>query len=229
MGVIERAKDILASNMNALLEKAENPSKMAELEYRRAVEDLAEAKKETARLMGLADVAKQDYEAAKKDYDSYDGSIKNAISSGREDAARTMIEEMQKKAPVVESAKLRYDTAKEAADQMQAVYNKLNDNIAICQARMQNIKAMNAQAQAQESANKVAERLNKTAQGTNMSRMEQKAQERLAAANAESRLNGVGLDGRSEAERLRDQFATSAGSQSVDDTLAAYKKQMGLS
>lgn len=44
MGILSRFADIVSSNINDLLDKAENPEKMAKQYLRQAVEDLAEVK-----------------------------------------------------------------------------------------------------------------------------------------------------------------------------------------
>ena len=51
MGILQRFKDIMASNINALLDKAEDPEKMIDQTLRNLTKDLAEVKKETAAVM----------------------------------------------------------------------------------------------------------------------------------------------------------------------------------
>ena len=51
MGVLTRFKDIMAANMNALLDKCEDPGKMVDQYLVRFTEDLANVKKETAGVM----------------------------------------------------------------------------------------------------------------------------------------------------------------------------------
>ena len=49
MGIIARFKDIMAANINALLDKAEDPEKMIDQTMRNLTKDLAEVKQERAR------------------------------------------------------------------------------------------------------------------------------------------------------------------------------------
>ncbi|HPI16802.1 MAG TPA: PspA/IM30 family protein, partial [Mesotoga sp.] len=51
MGILERFNDIIKSNINALLDKFEDPSKMIDQYMREMIEDLAEVKKGTASVM----------------------------------------------------------------------------------------------------------------------------------------------------------------------------------
>lgn len=48
MSIIGRFKDIMSANINALLDKAENPEKMADQYLRNMNSDLAKVKAETA-------------------------------------------------------------------------------------------------------------------------------------------------------------------------------------
>ena len=48
MGVIQRFKDIMSANINALLDKAEDPSKMIDQYMRNLQDDLQKVKEETA-------------------------------------------------------------------------------------------------------------------------------------------------------------------------------------
>ena len=51
MGILKRFKDIMASNINALLDKAEDPEKMIDQYLRDIQEDLRKVKSETATVM----------------------------------------------------------------------------------------------------------------------------------------------------------------------------------
>ena len=52
MGILTRFTDIMKSNINALLDKCEDPAKMIDQTLRDLREDLAEVKKETAMWKG---------------------------------------------------------------------------------------------------------------------------------------------------------------------------------
>ena len=51
MGVIQRFADIMSANINALLDKAEDPSKMIDQYLRNLQKDLENVKEETASVM----------------------------------------------------------------------------------------------------------------------------------------------------------------------------------
>ena len=51
MGIIQRFTDIMSANINALLDRAEDPAKMIDQYLRNLQEDLANVKEETATVM----------------------------------------------------------------------------------------------------------------------------------------------------------------------------------
>ena len=58
MGILTRFTDIMKSNINALLDKCEDPAKMIDQTLRDLREDLAEVKKETLLLMQKVQIVK---------------------------------------------------------------------------------------------------------------------------------------------------------------------------
>ena len=59
MGIISRFKDIMESNINALLDKVEDPEKMIDQYLRNLEKDLASIKAETASVMAEEKAAKR--------------------------------------------------------------------------------------------------------------------------------------------------------------------------
>ena len=65
MGVIQRFKDIMSANINAMLDKAENPEKMIDQYMRNLEDDLGKVKAETASVMAEEARAKRAYDEAR--------------------------------------------------------------------------------------------------------------------------------------------------------------------
>ena len=59
MGILKRFKDIMSSNVNALLDKAEDPVKMVDQYLRDLESDLGKVKAETAAVMAEETRAKR--------------------------------------------------------------------------------------------------------------------------------------------------------------------------
>ena len=71
MGVIQRFKDIMSANINAMLDKAENPEKMIDQYMRNLEDDLGKVKAETASVMAEEARAKRAYDEALAEVEKY--------------------------------------------------------------------------------------------------------------------------------------------------------------
>ena len=63
MGIISRFKDIMSANINALLDKMEDPEKMVDQYLRNLESDLGKVKQETASVMADEQRAKRELDA----------------------------------------------------------------------------------------------------------------------------------------------------------------------
>ena len=68
-GIITRFKDIMSSNINALLDKAEDPSKMIDQYLRNLESDLGKVKAETASVMAEEKRAKRELDELNEQID----------------------------------------------------------------------------------------------------------------------------------------------------------------
>ncbi len=225
MGILQRFGEIMESNINALLDKAEDPVKMSAQMLRDLQEELAEVKDETASVMAEETNAKRRVTELQKKVDEYSNSARNALLSNDEDAARKLLQSKQEYETQLATANSTYQVAKKNADNMRAMYNKLQSDIATLTSSQENLKAQVSMAKAQERANKITEKMNMSSAASTFSRMEEKAQRMLDEATAKSQL-GVGLP-QDEASALNAKYS-SGSSASVDSELEAMKKELGL-
>ena len=91
MGILDRFTSIMSSNVNALLDKMEDPSKMIDQTLRDLRENLAECKKDTAAVMADEAEAKRQLDKAKTDVEKYTKAAMKAVEAGNDDDARTLI------------------------------------------------------------------------------------------------------------------------------------------
>ena len=84
MGVIQRFKDIMSANINAMLDKAENPEKMIDQYMRNLEDDLGKVKAETASVMAEEARAKRAYDEALAEVEKYHHTEAEAASDIRE-------------------------------------------------------------------------------------------------------------------------------------------------
>ena len=90
MGVIQRFKDIMSANINAMLDKAENPEKMIDQYMRNLEDDLGKVKAETASVMAEEARAKRAYDEALAEVEKYQKYAKKAVAAGNDNDARVV-------------------------------------------------------------------------------------------------------------------------------------------
>ena len=225
MGVLSRFKNIMSANINALLDKAENPAKMIDQTLRNLAGDLAAVKKETAGVMAEETRTRREADAniaeAKKNMDM----ARKALAAGNEEHARVFLNKKNElEAAGVELQKLA-EAAQANAVQMRQMHDKLVKDINALRSRKATIKSNIAVANATERVNKMGAAGSK-AEGALQAfdRFEKQAQERLDRARALTALNEVPKD---EAQALAELYKSGGGA-ALDDELAALKAEMGL-
>ena len=82
MGVFQRFGSIMSANINALLDKCEDPEKMIDQYLREATENLAEVKKETAGVMATEAKAKRALDENQAQVAKYTELAKKALLAG---------------------------------------------------------------------------------------------------------------------------------------------------
>lgn len=221
MGILSRFADIMSANINALLDKAEDPAKMIDQMLRKAREDLAEVKKETAAVMANETNAKRKLDECKSNIERYAGAAMNALKAGNEGDARKLLESKQRLEATLTGLQENYNQAHADAENMRAMYSKLSSDIADLESKADMIKGKAATAKAREHINKMTAGAQVSSSMEAFGRMEAKVNKQLDTANAMAALNKQDTS----AEDLLSQYSAGAPS-SVDDELARMKAQL---
>lgn len=221
MGILQRFSDIMASNVNALLDKMEDPAKMIDQTLLNLRKDFAEVKNETANVMAAEKLALKELDKAKAEISKYTTAAYNAVRAGNDDDARTLLARKQQMEGNLPALQLAYDTAHANAVKMKQMHDKLLADVQTLEGKKAAIKAKVAAAKAQEHVNSVvAGTTNAEASLETFARMESKADQMLEAAMAKAELTGG-----TERENLVEKYS-SGSSVSVEDELAAIKASM---
>ncbi|MCD7808352.1 MAG: PspA/IM30 family protein [Erysipelotrichaceae bacterium] len=224
MGIISRFKDIMSANINALLDKAEDPAKMIDEYMRQLTEQLAEVKKETAGIMAEEKRCKRLLDDNDANISKYDGLARKALKAGNEDDAKVFLAKKQEYQTNGIELQKAYDIAHDNAVKMRQMHDKLTKDIQTLEQRRKNVKAKVAVAKTQEKINKISGSMD--AANSSMrafEKMEEKADRMLDEVNSMAELNETPVD---EAVDLEAKY--SGVDASVDDELEKLKKEMGL-
>lgn len=226
MGIIARFGSIMESNINALLDKCEDPAKMIDQTLRELNEDLAEVKKETAAVMAEEKGTRRIVDGLNVEINKYTEAAKKAIACCNADDAKTLLVKKQELESQLATATSTWQIAKANADKMTTMYNKLVSDINTLNGRRENVKAQMSMAKAQQNVNKMTATMNAAGAMDKFSRMEEKAQKMLDSATAEAEL-ATGLNPGDEAATLMSKYSVGSG-ETVDAELAKLKAEMGM-
>ncbi|RKD22915.1 phage shock protein A [Ammoniphilus oxalaticus] len=220
MSIIARFKDIMSSNINALLDRAENPEKMIDQYLRNLNQDLGKVKAETASVMAGEQRSKRALNECRDDIDKMERYAIKALEADNEADARTFLERKGTLEGQLAELQSAYELAASNAGQMKQMHDKLVSDIGELESRRKMLKAKWKVAQTQERVNKLG------AADSNRSlsafgRMEDKINQALDEANAMAELNAGPKD---EIADLTAKYDSPKSS--VDQELAALKARM---
>ena len=226
MSMLQRFKDIMSSNINALLDKAEDPEKMIDQMIRNLQSDLGKVKSETATVMAEEARLNRQLTELKAEEEKMITYAKKALQAGSDDDAKLFLEKknsIQNKASEVET---RLISARQNSQNMKAMHDKLSSQVADLNARKNEIKAKIQQAKLQEKMNNMTSSVTGAASISKFDEIEEKANAMLDKANAMQELNQVNDGGIDDLMAKYD--STTDNTSSVDDELAALKDSRGL-
>lgn len=226
MGIITRFKDIMASNINALLDKAEDPEKMIDQVMRNLTKDLGAVKAETAAVMADEQRCKRELDECNNEVAKMQSYAEKALVAGNEADAMKFLEKKNILATQQTSLQQTYEVASANAMKMRQMHDKLVKDINELDTRRDAIKAKMKVAKTQERLNKLTSQVGDSA--TSMSafeRMESKANNMLDRANAMSELNQSVEESGVDSLALKYDAAPDAA---VQGELEALKAKLGL-
>ena len=227
MGIITRFKDIMAANINALLDKCEDPEKMIDQYLRNLEHDFSKVKAETAAIMAEEKNAKRKLDDCESEMSKMSEYAKKAVAAGNDDEARRFL---SKKAELAEKQTVlakNYELACENSAKMRQMHSKLESDIASLKSKRDMLKAKARVAETQKKMNQTVSGLESA--GSNMAafdRMEEKVNEMLDEADAIGELNKSASG--NDIDDLASKYDTADTGSDVDDELAALKAEMGL-
>lgn len=226
MGVLSRFRDIMAANVNALLDKAEDPQKMIDQYLRDLEGDLAKVKAETASMMAEEKAAKRDLDECNEEIGKMADYAKRAVAAGNDNEAKQFLQKKSELSGRQETLQKKYDIAVSNSAQMREMHDKLESDIASLKGRRETLKAKAQIAETQAKMNRMGSGSREA--GASMAafdRMEDRINKMLDEQDAMEELNKGRTD---STEELMKKYDKEAKESDVDAELAALKAEMGL-
>lgn len=218
MGIFTRFKDIVSSNINAMLDKAEDPEKMIRLMVQEMEDTLVELKASCAGAMATKSKVARASEGNAARVADWEAKARLALSKGREDLAKEALAE--KRVFAEESERLAGELVQ--LDGIIAQYRRdidqLEDKLSGARKKRQVLIQRHARAQSSFQAQSV---LRKTAASDAFVRFEA-YENRIERMEADAEL--VNAKARST---LQDAFAKLENDETLESELAALKAEVG--
>lgn len=169
MGIFSRMTDIINSNINSMLDQAEDPEKMIRLIIQEMEDTLVEVRSSSARVLADRKAAARRLEQVRDEARSWEDKARLAVSKNREDLARAALQEKR----AIEEEVAIVTAELEATDEHIA---QLNDEVAKLQQKLTDArakqKAMLMRSQTVESRIKVKRQMQRDALDNAFTRFE---------------------------------------------------------
>lgn len=216
MGIFSRFTDIVNSNINSLLDKAEDPEKMVRLIIQEMEDTLVEVRSASAKTLAnkkdiVSQIAKYESDAA-----DWQSKAELALSKDREDLARAALQEKKKSAEAAETLTKELAIVDAQISKLQDEIGQLQDKLADAKSRQKTIIMRQKTA---SSRLEVKKTLDSTKVDNAMGRFEQYERK---IDDLESQVESYDLGKKS----LQDEFAELEAGEKVDDELAALKAKV---
>ncbi len=216
MGIFTRFTDIVNSNINALLDKAEDPEKMVRLIIQEMEDTLVEVRSASAKTLASKKEITAQISKYKSDAADWEAKAELALSKDRDDLARAALQEKKKSAEAAEALNKELDVVDEQISKLQEEIGQLQEKLADAKARQKTIIMRQKTA---SSRLEVKRTLDSSKVDAAMGRFEQYERK---IDDLESQVEAYDLGKKT----LNDEFAELESDDKIDEELAKLKAKM---
>lgn len=160
MGIFSRMSDIINSNLNHLLDQAEDPEKMIRLIIQEMEDTLVEVRSSSARVLADRKAADRRVQQLQSEARAWEAKAKLAITKGREDLARAALQEKRQIEEELDAVSTELAATDGHIEQLNEEISKLQSKLNDAKAKK---KAMVMRSQTVESRIKVKRQVNREA------------------------------------------------------------------
>jgi phage shock protein A len=232
MGIFDRMGKVISSNLNSLLDKAEDDKKLIELNVEQMSEQLKAARQEVIGAVAAEKQLKKKLDGLQEDGERWDKRAELALKSGDEALAREALKQKRRvmgDTDVVEKARVE---ARTTALTMKGELERMEQKLEEVKLRKGAIAARAQQAKSADGVTGLGARGGSSA-FENFRRMEEKIEGREAQGSAMAEVEDALRDGAMSRAEVDAKFrelehggGKSSGDPQIDDDLAALKKRV---
>jgi phage shock protein A len=226
MGIFTKLSTLIKSNINDLINRAENPEKMLNQIILDMRDQLAKAKREVAAAIADERKLRSQLDDEIKQAKEWEQRAMLAVKEGRDDLAKQALVRHKEHADRAGAIDQTWRAQAQETEKLKASLRQLNEKIDEAKRKRNLLIAKQKRAQAQKRIHETMSGLSDTSAFEAFNRMAEKIEESerksIAAAEVNEALTGDTL----ETEFLK--LESGSGDAGVDDRLLALKQQMGL-
>ncbi len=217
MSFFNRVRDLVSANLNAMLDRAEDPEKMVNEYLRQLNEQLYEAKTRVASAMADETRLHNMMVQHQAEADQWQARAEAALRAGEEDLARQAVARKIQAQQIADSYRQQFEAQDQQVEELQNALVQLESRISEATARRDLIIAKKNRALTQEAIQQTVRGLSSASAMDKLDRMEERIDARLAQAEAMSKLEQGTLEAR---------FADLERNQEVEQELAALRRKI---
>ncbi|MFT9369708.1 PspA/IM30 family protein [Paenibacillus polymyxa] len=218
MSIFKRLRDLTMSNINAIIDKAEDPVKMTDQYIRDMQEDLEDAEKAVAAQIAIEKRFKQQYEEQAALVKKREEQAHTAAKAQNVDLARRALEEKKSAEQKMNEFQAGYEQNKAAAENLRGKLDEMRRQLTEMKNKRETLVARYNAAKAQTEINKAMNGFSSDTATAGLKRMEEKMLQAEARAEASNEMA-------SKEKSLDEEFKELDKKSAVDDELAALLKQ----
>ncbi len=225
MGIFSRIADILKSNINDLIDKAEDPEKMVKQIIIDMQKELSNSTQALGKAMAAERTAKNQYDAAAAKSADWENKAKAALAAGDEELAKKALENKVKADKNTAQYKEMYDTISEQTETIRTQVEVLKSKLEEAKSRQAMLIARSQMADTQKNLAKSAGGFNPNGASDKFDRMEEKIMQKEAEAQAFSE---IATENGAECDDTAKQFEKLENDSKVNSELERLKAEMGM-
>jgi phage shock protein A len=218
MSIFGRIRDLLSANINAMLDSAEDPEKMANEYLRQLSNEEYEVKASVAQAMADATRLNRLEAQYMAETESWDRKAEAALKAGDEALAKGALSRKVQANKLYGEYTQQSDAQEEQVVKLQEALVALQTRIAETRAKRDLIVAKKNRAQTQEAIQRTVRRASEVSALDKLDQLEQRVDERLDRAEAMAKLEG---------DTLENKFKDLERDTEVDAELAELRRRIG--
>jgi phage shock protein A len=217
MGLFDRISRVIRSNLNDMVNKAEDPEKILEQSIVDMQEDLVQLRQAVASAIATQKRSQQQYSQAQSQANTWQQRAQLALQKGDENLAREALVRKKSHAETAATLKAQLDQQTTQVETLKRNLIALESKISEAKTKKDMLKARVAAAKANEQLQTAIGNIGSSSAMAAFERMEEKVLQMEARSQSTAELAGTNIE---------EQFRLLEGGSDVDDELAAMKAQL---